>query len=72
MVPEKFVIAVTNLLVHYLIVEVDYTNPFLVSKFIILGIKFEVSGKTGLANDSLAKPGKQTKPGQCVPRQPEN
>ena len=67
-VPEKPVIAATNLLVCYLIVEVDYADPLLVSKLIVLGIKFEVPGKTGFANDSPAKPGRQTRPGQRVPR----
>lgn len=67
-VPEKLVIAATNPLVCYLIVEVDYADPFLVSKLIVLGIKFEVPGETGFANDSPAKPGRQTRPGQRVPR----
>ena len=57
-VPKKLVIAVTNSLVCYLIVEVDYANPFLVTKLIVLGIKFEVSRKTDLSNDSPIKPGK--------------
>lgn len=67
-VPEKLVIAATNPLVCYLIVEVDYADPFLVSKLIVLGIKFEVPGETGFTNDSPAKPGRQTKPGQRVSR----
>lgn len=55
-VPEELVIAVTNLLVYYLIVKVDYIEPFLVSKLIVLGIKFEVSGETSFGNNNLAKP----------------
>lgn len=53
---EKLVIAATNLLVCYLIVKIDYTNSFLVSKLIILGIKFEVFKESGFVNDSLVKP----------------
>lgn len=53
---EKLVIAATNLLMCYLIVEVDYANLFLVNKLIVLGIKFEVLGEIGFANDSSAKP----------------
>ena len=71
-VPEKLVIAVTNPLVCYLIVKVDYADLFLVSKLIVLGIKFEVPKKTGFANDSLANPGRQTRPGQRVPKWPKN
>ena len=51
-VPEKLVIAAINLLVCYLIVKIDYNNPFLISKLIVSGIKFEVLGETGVANDS--------------------
>ena len=54
--PENLIIVATNLLVCYLIVEVDYANPFLVSKVIVLSIKFEVPGKTSFANDSPVKP----------------
>ena len=54
-VSEKLVIAAANPLMRYLIVEVDYANLFLVSKLIILGIKFEVPRKTSLANNSQAK-----------------
>lgn len=67
-VPEKLVITATNPLVCYLIVEVDYADPFLVSKLIVLSIKFEVPGETSFANDSPAKPERQTRPGQRVPR----
>lgn len=57
-VPKKLVIAATNLLVCYLIVEINYADPFLVSKLIVLGIKFEVSRETNFINDNPAKPGK--------------
>lgn len=65
---EKLVIAVTNLLVCYLIVKVDYANPFLVNKLIVLGIEFHVSGKTSFANNSLVKLKRQTTLGQRVLR----
>ena len=52
---EKLVITATNPQVCYLIVEVDYANFFLVSKLIILAIKFEVPRETDFANDSPAK-----------------
>lgn len=51
-VPEKLIIAAINPLVCYLMIKIDYTNLFLVSKLIILDIKFEDSRKTGFANDS--------------------
>lgn len=52
---KKLVIAVTNPLVCYLIVEIDYTKHFLVSKLIILDIEFEVFGETCFTNDSPSK-----------------
>lgn len=57
-VTKNLVIAATNLLVCYLIARVDYANSFLVSKLIILGIKFEVPRETNFANDSQAKLGR--------------
>lgn len=56
-VTNKLIIAATTLLVCYLIVEVDYADSFLVSKLIILGIKFEIPRETNFANDSQAKLG---------------
>lgn len=55
-VPEKLVIATIKPLVCYLIVKVDYVNLFLISKLMVLGIKFEVSKQICFANDSPAKP----------------
>lgn len=51
-VPKKLIIAAINPLVCYLMIKIDYTNLFLVSKLIILDIKFEDSRETGFANDS--------------------
>lgn len=70
--PEKFVIAMTNPLICYLIAKIDYTILFMVSKLIILGIKFEVLGETNFANNSPAKPGRQTKLDQYVSCQSKN
>lgn len=61
-IPEKLVIAAKNPLICYLIVKIDYANPFLVNKLIILSIKIKVFRKTSFANDSLVKPRRQTKP----------
>lgn len=52
---EKLIIAATNPLICYLIIEIDYVNPFLISKLIVLSIKFKVFGETSFANNSLAK-----------------
>lgn len=71
-VPKKLVIAMTNPLVCYLNVKVDYTNPFLVSKLIVLGIKFKVFRETSFVNNSLAKPRRQTKLGQYILKRPKN
>lgn len=61
-IPEKLIIVAKNPLICYLIVMVDYANPFLVNKLIILSIKIKVSRKTSFANDSLVKPRRQTRP----------
>lgn len=52
---EKFVIAATNLLIHYLIVKVSYTNFLLIIKLIILGIEFKVFKEISFANNKIAK-----------------
>lgn len=53
---EKLIIMATNLLMYYLIVEVSYIEPLLVTKLIFIDIKFEFSKKTSCNYDSLAKP----------------
>lgn len=65
---KKLIIAATNLLIYYLIFEIDYNNFFLVSKLIVLGIKFKIFDKIEFINNGSAKPGRQIRPGQCVPR----
>ena len=71
-VPEKLVIAATNPLVCYLIVEVSYADLLLITKLIVLGIEFKVPGKTSFASDGKAKFGGKTRPGQRVPRWPKH
>lgn len=65
-VPEKLVIAITNPLICYLIIEVDYINLFLVNKLIILGIEFEVLEETCFTNVSLVKLRRMTRSSQCI------
>lgn len=62
-VAKTLVITAMNLLVCYLIVEVDYASLFLSSKLIISSIKFEVFRETDFANDGLAKLERQTRSG---------
>lgn len=65
-------IVITNLLVCYLIIEISFTNPLLITKLIILGVEFKVPKETSFTSDGIAKPVKITKPNQCVPRQPQS
>lgn len=66
--PEKLVIVLINLLVSYQMMKIDYAEFFLISKLIILNIKFEVSRVTSFANNRPAKFGRKTRLGQCVLR----
>ncbi len=61
-VPEKLVIAATNQLLCYLIVEVSYAKPLLITKLMFIGIEFEVSGEASCSYDGPAKPGRETRP----------
>lgn len=58
---EKLVIAVTNLLIYYLIVKVSYTKPLLITKLMFISIKFEVPGEASCTYDNSAKPEKKTR-----------
>lgn len=69
---EKLVIPVTNPLVYYLIVEVSYADPLLITKLIVLGVEFKVPGEVSFASDGTAKPTGKIKPNQCVPKQSKN
>lgn len=71
-VPEKLVIAATNPLVCYLIVEVGNTEPLLITKLIVLGIECEIPGNTGIINDGATKLGEKRGPCQRIRRRPED
>lgn len=60
-VPKKLVIAVTNPLVFYLIVEVSYVRLLLITKLMFMGIKFEIFGKASYTYNGSAKPGREIK-----------
>lgn len=57
---------------YYLIIKVSHTNPTLITKFIVLGIQFKISGKISFASDGIAKPKKKIKPSQHIPKQSKN
>ena len=61
-VPEKLVIAATNPLICYLIVEVSYARVLLITKLMFKGIKFKVFGEASYTYDGPAKPGRETRP----------
>lgn len=70
---KKLVIAMTNTLICYMIVEVCYTNLCLISKLIILGIKFKISSrKTSFANYNIVKLKREIRLNQCIPTQTKN
>ena len=69
---EKLIIVATNPLVWYLIVKVNYTDPLLIIKLIILGIEFKVPRETSFASDNTAKPEGKTRPGQRILKRPKN
>lgn len=71
-VPEKLVIAATNPLVCYLIVEVGNTEPLLITKLIVLGIECEIPGNTGIINDGATKLGGKRGPCQHIRTRPED
>ncbi len=71
-VPEKLVIAGTNPLVCYLIVKVNYARPLLITKLMFIGIEFEVFGEASCSYDGPAKPERETRPSQRIPRRPKN
>ncbi len=61
-VPKKLVIAATNPLMCYLIVEVRYARPLLITKLMFISIEFEFSGETRCFYDGPAKLGRETRP----------
>lgn len=60
-VPKKLVIAITNPLVCYLIVKVNYIRPLLIIKLIFISIEFKVFKEVSYTYDGLAKPKRETK-----------
>lgn len=61
-ISKKLVIAAINLLVCYLIVEVSYAGPLLITKLMFIGIEFEIPKETSCTYDNSAKPGKEARP----------
>ena len=60
-VPEKLVIAATNPLVCYLIVEVSYARALLIIKLMFIGIEFKVSKEVSCIYNGSAKPERETR-----------
>ena len=71
-VPEKLVIAATNPLVCYLIVEVSYARALLIIELMFIGIEFEVPGEASYTYDGPVKPGRETRPSERIPGRPKN
>lgn len=40
--PKKLIIIITNLLIYYLIIKINYMSLLLISKLIFISIKFKV------------------------------
>ena len=62
-VPKKLIIVATNLLICYLIIKVSYTNLILITKLIVLGIKFKVLKETSFTSDGITKLKRKIKSG---------
>lgn len=60
--PKKLIIAVTNPLVCYLIIGVNYTRLLLINKLIFINIKFEISRETSYTYNDLTKSRKKIRP----------
>lgn len=61
-VPEKLVIAATNPLMCYLIIEVSHVGPLMITKLMFIDIEFEVPREASCTYDGIAKPGRETGP----------
>lgn len=55
-ISEKLLIAMTNPLVCYLIVQISYIRPLIITKLIFISIEFEVPRKASYIYDGLANP----------------
>lgn len=69
---KKLVNNITNPLIYYLIMKISYANFWLITKLIILGIKFKVPKKISCGNNGKAKRQKKTEPNQQILRQRKN
>lgn len=68
-VPKKLMIVATNLQICYLIIKISYANLLLITKLIILGIKFKIFKEISFANDCIAKLRRKKKLNQHIPKQ---
>lgn len=59
---EKLVIIVTNLLVCYLIVEISYVEPLLITKLIVLGVESKVFREASFASNGIVELTEKTRP----------
>lgn len=60
---EKLVIAAMNLLVRYLIVKKSYVGLLPITKWIFIGIEFEIHDDIFCTYNGFAKPGQKTRSG---------
>lgn len=58
---EKFMIAPTNILVYYLIINMSYIGLLLIINLMFIGIKFEIPGKAVYTYDNSIKPRQKTR-----------
>lgn len=52
---EKLIIAIINFFIYYLIIEINNTNLLLITKLIILDIKYEIFKNTNIINNNVIK-----------------
>lgn len=60
-IPKNFIITITNPLVYYLIIKMNYIALLLITKLMFISIEFEIFRETSCTYDGSAKPGKETK-----------
>ncbi len=61
-VSEKLVIAATNPLMCYLIIQVNYAKLLLITKLMFIGIEFEFPREASYTYDGPAKPRREIRP----------
>lgn len=52
---EKLIIEIINLLIYYLIIEINNIKLLLITKFIILDIKYKISKNTNIIKNNIVK-----------------